>query len=434
MTKLWQKTPHCGVNKFVEKYIASEDYIWDKEIIYFDIIASKAHAKGLEKIGILTKNELSKLLEVLNELEEKALKKEIEIKIEDEDCHTVIENYLISKLGDIGKKIHTGRSRNDQVLVALRLYMKDKLQKIKAESFVLSKTLYKLAEKYQNIAFPGYTHSQQAMLSSVGHYFCAYLESLLDDIDFLDVVYRHIDKNPLGSAAAFGVSLNLDREFVTKELDFAKTQINSLYCQNSRGKFESIFLEALAEIMMSLGKIASDFILFTSREFDFFEVSEALTTGSSIMPQKKNLDLLEILRGNVSVVNANQQMVKDISKNLISGYNRDLQLIKKPMIESVEIVSDSIQIIDIFLKGIKPKENEIKVKIKKDIFMADFANDLVKEKNIPFRDAYKMAYEQIDNYEVDLQKNLKSKISLGAPGNLGLEYYQKRISNLKAEK
>jgi argininosuccinate lyase len=397
----------------------------------FDIQASKAHVKGLERIGILKKNELNKLLEAFVHLENDIKKEKIEIKIEDEDCHTVIENYLISKLGNIGKKVHTGRSRNDQVLVALRLYMKDMLQKIKSQSLELCKISLDFAKKHKKVPMPGYTHTQQAMLSSVGHYFCAYLESLLDDIDFLNSIYKQIDKNPLGSAASFGVALPLDRKFTTVELGFEALQINSLYCQNSRGKFESLFLESLAQIMMTLGKIASDFILFTSKEFDFFEIQENLVTGSSIMPQKRNLDLMEILRSYVNVIVANQLMVKDISKNLISGFHRDLQLIKKPIIESSKIVLDSLEIMQIFIKGIEPKEKTMKDKIKKDIFMADFANDLVIEKNIPFRDAYKIAYDNIDKYNVDLQKNLTSKISLGAPGNLQLKEYAKKLKALK---
>ncbi|KKP36714.1 MAG: argininosuccinate lyase, argininosuccinate lyase [Candidatus Peregrinibacteria bacterium GW2011_GWF2_33_10] len=424
--KLWQKTI-TKLDPKVEKYTVGTDYIFDKELMVFDIQASKAHIKGLERIGILKKTELNKFLNAFIDLENDLKKGKIEIKIEDEDCHTVIENYLISKLRDIGKKVHTGRSRNDQILVALRLYMKDILQKIKSQSLELCEILLDFAKKHKKVPMPGYTHTQQAMLSSVSHYFCAYLESLLDDIDFLDSVYKHIDKNPLGSAASFGVALPLDRKFTTSELGFEALQINSLYCQNSRGKFESLFLEVLAQIMMTLGKMASDFILFTSREFDFFQIPDGFVTGSSIMPQKRNLDVMEILRSYVNVVVANQFMVKDISKNLISGFHRDLQLIKKPLIESSRIVLDSLEIMQIFIAGIKPKGKNMKDKIKKDIFMVDFANDLVIEKNIPFRDAYKIAYENIDDYKVDLQKNLSSKISLGAPGNLFLQYYEKKI-------
>jgi len=206
-------------------------------------------------------------------------------------------------------------------------------------------------------------------------------------------------------------------------------QVNSLYCQNSRGKFESVFMEALAQIMLSLGKFANDMLMFTSNEFDFFSVDGSLTTGSSIMPQKRNLDVMEILRGNVSVVLADQLMVKDISKNLLSGYNRDLQLLKKPVMESVEIVRSSLQVAGLMLSGMTPNEESMRAKITPGIFAADIANQLVQEKGMPFRDAYKQALDLVSSRPVDLKENLDSKVSLGAPGNLDLANYRRRIKN-----
>jgi len=429
MNKLWQKDS-TKLHPLVEKYTVGEDYLLDRELIVFDIEASKAHAKGLERVGILSAEELGRLVEGLETAEKDWQAGKLKIKIEDEDCHTVIENYLVEKLGDVGKKIHTGRSRNDQVLAALRLYMKAELAEIKKQSLELALTILKKAREYALIPLPGYSHTQQAMLSSVGHYYCALTESLLDDIEFLDSVKKHIDKNPLGSAAGFGVAIPLDRQFTTAELGFARTQVNSLYCQNSRGKFESVFLEGLSQIMMTLGRFANDLLLFTASEFVFFEVPGELTTGSSIMPQKKNLDAMEILRGNVSVVIGYEQMVKDIAKNLLSGYNRDLQLIKKPVMGSVAIVWDSIAVVRLFVESIKPKQEAIEKKITKEIFMADIANSLVKEQGMPFRDAYLQAKKGMDSGEIDFQENIKSKTSLGAPGNLGLDDYQKRIEEL----
>jgi len=413
MNKLWKKPGVKKLHPLIEKYTVGMDYLLDKELLAYDIKASQAHAKGLEKIGIITSDELNEILGALEVLK----KNLVEIKIEDEDCHTVIENFLISGLGEIGKKIHTGRSRNDQVLVALRLWMKDKLVLMDSLSKKLSEKCWELAKKHKTVPMPGYTHTQQAMLSSVGHYFANFAEALEDDCIFLEAVLKQIDQNPLGSVAGFGVSLALDREFTTKELGFAKTQRNSLYCQNSRGKFESLYLEGVAQIMMTLGKMAGDFLLWTSREFDFFDVNGDMTTGSSIMPQKKNMDLLEIMRGNVSVVIANQMMVKDISKNLLSGYNRDLQLVKKPLFESVDIVATSLDVMLLFLDKIIPKEKSLKSAIKKDIFAADLANKLVEESGLSFRDAYGMSMEQLDDMEFDFKENLESKISFGAAGN-----------------
>ena len=273
---------------------------------------------------------------------------------------------------------------------------------------------------------PGYSHTQQAMLGSVGHYFAAYAESLLDDADQCGAILALIDKSPLGSAAGFGTSIPVDREFSAREMGFAGVQVNSLYCQNSRGKFESAYLEALVQVMLTLGKFANDMVLFTSQEFDYFAVDETLTTGSSIMPHKHNLDVMEILRGNVSVVIANQLMVKDIAKNLISGYNRDGQLIKKPLIESTHTALGSIEVVGVLLAGLTPKQESMRAKINAGIFTADIANALVQEKGVPFRDAYTEAAGMTPK-DVDFSKNLASKKSLGAPGNLALAEYRKRI-------
>ncbi|MEK7107188.1 MAG: argininosuccinate lyase [Patescibacteria group bacterium] len=440
MAKLWKKT-ESTLHPAVEKYTAGTDSVFDLQLLPFDIQASKAHAKGLEKIGILSAGEAKEILGGLALLLQDFQAGKITITPEDEDCHTVIENYLIEKIGDTGKKLHTGRSRNDQVLTAVRLYMKHNLAKLGDSSVRLADVFLKMAKKYsadgvnigtcgREVPMPGYSHTQQAMLSSLGHYFSAFAESLLDDADYIAATAKHMDKNPLGSAAGFGVSIPLDRELTAKELGFASVQMNSLYCQNSRGKFESAYMESLAQVMLTLGKFANDMILFTSQEFDFFAVDGSLTTGSSIMPQKHNLDVMEILRGNVSVVIANQLMVKDISKNLLSGYNRDGQLMKKPLFESTKIVADSLDIVGLLLEGIIPKPGNIKAKITPGIFTADIANKLVTEKGVPFRDAYKQAAKIISG-EPDLAANIASKVSLGAPGNLGLAELKKRIQKSK---
>jgi argininosuccinate lyase len=429
MTKLWKKN-ESTLHPAVEKYTAGTDAVFDLELLPFDIEASKVHAKGLEKIGILSGIEVKEIQNGLDALLKDFHTGKVTITPEDEDCHTLIENYLTDKIGDTGKKLHTGRSRNDQVITAVRLFMKDSLVKLGASSVTLADAFLKMAEKYKDVPMPGYSHTQQAMLSSLGHYFSAFVESLLDDADFIALNAKHIDKNPLGSAAGFGTSIAVDREFTTKELGFAKTQVNSLYCQNSRGKFESAYMEALAQVMLTLGKFANDMLLFTSKEFDYFAVDGSLTTGSSIMPHKHNLDVMEILRGNVSVVIANQLMVKDISKNLMSGYNRDGQLIKKPVFESTNIVADSLEVAGLVLSGITPNEEIIKAKITPGIFTADIANKLVTEKGVAFRDAYKQASESVSD-KPDLTANIASKVSLGAPGNLVFSALKERIQKAK---
>lgn len=308
----------------------------------------------------------------------------------------------------------------------VRLYMKHHLTLLSEASRKLAGQFIDYAEKYADVPMVGYSHTQQAMLSTVGHYMAAFAESLLDDVDYLEATLKHIDKSSLGTAAGFGTSIPIDREENTKVLGFASTQINSLYAQNSRGKFESAYMEALAQVMLTLGKFANDMMYFTSQEFDYFTIDESLITGSSIMPHKRNLDVMEILRGQTSVVIGNQLIVKDVTKNLLSGYNRDGQLMKKPLVESTHIVADSIEIVGVVLEGLTPKAGNMKARINPGVFMADIANDLVKEKSIPFRDAYKQAAKaKIEN--VDLNKNIASKKSLGAPGNLGLDKLRKRL-------
>lgn len=429
MSKLWKKSD-TTIHPAVEKYTAGTDYLFDQEVLPFDIVGTRAHVKGLESAGVLSAGELQQTLAALDALEKDFTAGSVHISPEDEDCHTVLENYLVAKIGEVGKKVHTGRSRNDQVLTATRLYMKHHLGALKKQCVELATSFVDYADKQKDVPMPGYSHTQQGMLSSVGHYMLAHAEALLDDADFIDIVSNHMDKSPLGSAAGFGVSIPLKREMVAKELGFAKLQVNSLYAQNSRGKFESAYMEALAQVMLTLGKFANDMLLFTSQEFDYFSVDASLTTGSSIMPHKHNLDAMEILRGNVSVVIANQLMIKDIAKNLLSGYNRDGQLMKKPLIESTHIVQDSIEIAGLVLQGLSPKPDSIRAKINPGIFTADIANDMVQQQGVAFRDAYKAAADMRPE-DVDLQKNLASKVSLGGPGNLYIEGYRNRIEELR---
>jgi argininosuccinate lyase len=434
MSKLWQKEGAVKLNSVVERYTVGEDYLLDRVLFPYDIIGTLAHAKALAQAKVISLEELSSIQKTLKALAELVKSGDVTISIEDEDCHTVMENYLVSELGDLGKKIHTGRSRNDQSLVALRLFMKENLLVTQQLVKKLAEEILVYAKKYRSVAMPGYTHTQQAMLTSVGHHMLSFVESLLDDFSFLDSVLKHIDKNPLGSAAGFGSNVPLDRELTTKELGFASTQINSIYCQSSRGKFESVYLEGVNQIMMTLGRLAADFLMFTTREFSFFEVAADLTTGSSIMPQKKNLDLLEVLRANLSVCFANKEMVQGISKGLPSGYNRDYQLIKKAVIQSTSIVQDSLQLISVFIGGIKPKSDEILTKTQDDIYSADLATQLSFEKGIPFRDAYQEVMTKFkDGFRAlgeDPQKVLQGRATLGAPGNDALSYYESLLISL----
>ena len=421
MTKLWQKNTTV-INKIIEKYTVGDDFFLDRDLLLYDLQASMVHAQGLNKIGILTKVELSKIKNGLDCLKSDWEKGKLKISLEDEDCHTFIENYLIEKIGSVGKKIHTGRSRNDQVLVALRLYLKDKIKEISLSTVSVCKILKLKIKNFKNIPMVGYSHMQPAMLSSVGHYLAAHLESLYDDVDFLKIVLKHLDKSPLGSAAGFGVNLPLDRHYVAKELNFSTVQINSLYCQNSKGKFESIYLESLVQVMMTFGRFANDLLIFTMNEFQYFSINEDLTTGSSIMPQKKNLDVLELVRANGKVVMNNQLLVKNLVSSLLSGYNRDTQLLKKPIFESTKIVLDSLRVMQLVIEGLKPNQKQLESRIPVEILAADKAMELVVSQKITFRDAYKQALDLLPNDKIDWVLELNKKTSLGSAGNLGLEY------------
>lgn len=397
MPKLWNKG--YSLNKEIEKFTVGDDYITDKNILKYDIYASIAHAIMLAKIGILKEDELKKLKKGFKEIFDLHNKNKFEIKVEDEDCHTAIENFLTKKYGDVGKKIHTGRSRNDQVLVALRLYEKDNLIETIKKSLELVKSILIFSEKNKGILMPGYTHMQKAMPSSVGLWASSFAESLMDDIKILNNCLNIVDQNPLGSAASYGVNLNLDSELTTKLLGFSKTQDNVLYAANSRGKFEVNIISSLSQIMLTLNKIASDLMLFTMLEFNYFELPKEFCTGSSIMPQKKNYDVLELLRAKCHILISLQFQLSGIISNLMSGYNRDFQLIKKPIIEAFDMTDSSLNICKLVFENLKVNKDKLKNAMTKELFATDEAYELVK-KGMPFRDAYLKIGQNLDKVKV----------------------------------
>jgi len=422
MTKLWQIQSNT-LHPLVEKYTVGNDYQLDQKLLPFDIEASIAHARALEKANILTHEELNALIAGLNEILEKFLQGKFEIKQSDEDCHTAIENYLVEKLGQLGKKIHTGRSRNDQVLVATRLYTRKKLKQISAEVRNLEQVFLKMAKQYEFTPMPGYTHTRRAMPSSIGHWAASYVEELINNHMLLESAYDLNDQNPLGAAAGFGVNLNIDRNYTTKLLGFKRVQVNTLYAVNSRGIIESHILSVLTQIMMTLGRLANEMIWFTTPEFNFFNLPSQYTTGSSIMPQKRNPDIFEIVRSNVNVIVGLQTQIKDICKNLISGYNRDTQLTKEPLIKALGITRRSLEVLALVMSDITPNEEVLKNSLSPELFAVHQANTYVKQ-GMAFRDAYQKVKENLDKLEVpDPVQALKEVISLGGPGNLNLDNY-----------
>ncbi|MDE1822991.1 MAG: argininosuccinate lyase [Candidatus Micrarchaeota archaeon] len=384
--KLWDKG--YGIDRGIEEFTTGNDYILDRKLLKYDCKASIAHAKMLGKIGVLSDAEVKKLVSGLNQIIELDKKGKFEIKKEDEDCHTAIENYLTSKLGAVGKKIHTARSRNDQVAVALRLYYKDELKTCQTLASAFIKSLKAFSKKYGNIVMPGYTHTRKAMPSSAGMWTAAFIESMEDNVKQLKDVYSLIDQSPLGTGAGYGVPMKVDRQFTAKELGFAKVQESPIYVQNSRGKFEAAIVHALSMLMLDLNKMSQDLIMFSMPEFGYFIMPKEFTTGSSMMPHKRNPDALELLRASYHVVNSYEFQIKGIVSNLISGYNKDFQLTKEPTMKSFEIAEQSMVIASTLMNGIKVDKEACKKAMTEELFATQQAYLLVK-KGVPFRDAYK---------------------------------------------
>lgn len=385
--KLWKKD--YDLNKEIEKFTVGNDYLLDQKLVKYDCLASIAHGKMLKKIGVLTEDELNKLIEGLNEIIELNSKGNFGIKQEDEDCHTAIENYLIEKYGEVGKKIHTARSRNDQVLTAIRLYEKSELLKIKELLKKFKKVLQGVTDKSGSIQMPGYTHMQKAMPTTIKDWLGCFIESAEDNMKLLKFVFDLIDQSPLGSAASFGVPVfEIDKKMTAELMGFSKATENPIYAQMSRGKFESIILNLLSQIMFDLNKLSTDLIIFSTKEFGFVSIPVEFCTGSSIMPQKKNPDVLELIRAKYHVVLGEEFKIKGIIGNLISGYNRDTQLTKEPLFNSINITKDCLKVICLVISGIEVNEEKCKEAMTKELFATEEAYKLVK-KGMSFREAYK---------------------------------------------
>ena len=394
MKKLWDRKRAGKINKVVEDYTVGIDYLLDLELLPYDIEGTIAHAKMLHKIKILNSKELSILIIGLNKILSLWKLGKFTIDKSQEDSATAIETYLTEHYGEVGKKVHTGRSRNDQCLVMKRLFMKNKLSQITTEVENLILGLDQQIKKQGKIEMPGYTHMQRAMPSSVGMWLGSYRDSLKDSLLLLSAAGEIIDQNPLGSAAGYGENtLGLDRAFTTRELGFKRVQENPMYCGFSRGKFENIVLSTVSQVMFDLGKLASDLLLFTTKEFDFFNLPDSFKTGSSIMPQKKNYDLLEIIRGNTAVYNGYQHQIENIIKNLPSGYNRDFQLTKEPFMKGVKLAWDTIRVMNLIVKNLQAKKKNLKNALTPELYATDEAYKLVKAGK-SFREAYREIKEK----------------------------------------
>jgi argininosuccinate lyase len=432
--RLWQKKTAFSLHPVIEEYNAGDDIIFDQELLPYDVIGTLGYGKMLNRHKIISDDELEILKKGLQEITELYEKGEFNLKLEDEDCHTKIENYLTENHGEIGKKIHTARSRNDQVLVTMRLFMKDKLMDIKSEALDLVKTLVETAKKYEFVPMPGYTHMQKAMPTTVGSWYGSFAESLLDDIRILmGINDLLVDQNPLGSGAGYGSPFDFDRDKLSEELGFKRTQKNVMYCQNSRGKIEGMVVEACCQLMLTLNKLATDWLLYTTQEFNFFTIPDQISTGSSIMPQKKNLDVAEIIRGRTSTVLACKNEINMNILNKVSGYHRDGQEIKRPLFLAIRYTEMSLAAAKIITEHLVPNEEEILNDLSPELFAAHKAFELVKEGKC-FREAYVTVGQNLADIKIDkhsIVAMLKESTHQGGTGNLQLDELLKEVEEMR---
>ena len=384
--KLWQK--NIDVNKTVENFTVGKDREFDLLLAPFDVLGNIAHAKMLATIGLLTSDEANALVKELKEIYQTTHNLQFTIHEDVEDVHSQVEFLLTKKLGDAGKKIHSARSRNDQVLVDVKLFLRNEMEELVTGIQPFFSLLIQQSEKYKNYLLPGYTHLQLAMPSSFGLWFGAYAEGLVDDVITLQSAYKIINKNPLGSAAGYGSSFPINRTLTTKLLGFADLNYNVVYAQMGRGKAERITAQALANVADTLAKLSMDMCLYLNQNFNFVSFPAELTTGSSIMPHKKNPDVFELIRSKCNAIKALPNEIMMMTTNLPSGYHRDLQLLKEHLFPAFATLKDCLQMASLMLSNVSVNENILKDEKYKYLFSVEEVNKLVLQ-GIPFRDAYK---------------------------------------------
>ena len=412
--KLWEKS--VQVDRDVEQFTVGKDREMDLYLAPFDILGSLAHISMLQSIGLLTAEELKQLTEELRNIYRDTETGKFLIEEGVEDVHSQVELLLTRKLGDIGKKIHSGRSRNDQVLVDLKLFTRSRLQNIVKKTKKLFDTLIAQSEKYKQVLMPGYTHLQVAMPSSFGLWFAAYAESLVDDLIVMQAAYRVCNRNPLGSAAGYGSSFPLNRTQTTDSLGFETMDYNVVYAQMGRGKTERIVASAITSIAATLAKLAFDACLYNSQNFAFIKLPDAFTTGSSIMPHKKNPDVFELTRAKCNKLQALPYQITLIANNLPSGYFRDLQIIKELFLPSFDELEECLDMVDLMISQIAVNEHILDDKRYDYMFSVEEVNRRV-QTGTPFRDAYKQVGLEIEAGKFSPDKHIRHTHE-GSIGNL----------------
>jgi len=415
--KLWSKE-NTSTSQLIESFTVGRDKEFDILLAQYDVLGSLAHTEMLEGVGLLTTEERILIHKELNNILDEIRSGRFSIDKDIEDVHSQVEWLLTNRIGEAGKKIHSGRSRNDQVAVDIKLYLRAEVLAVKEEVRQLFDLLITLSEQYKDKLLPGYTHLQIAMPSSFGLWFGAYAESLVDDLELLAAAYHIANKNPLGSGAGYGSSFPLNREQTTRALHFATLNHNSVYAQMSRGKTEKIVATGLATVGATLSKLAMDCCLYINQNFGFISFPPELTTGSSIMPHKKNPDVFELIRAKCNRIQATPNELTLLVNNLPSGYHRDLQLTKEILFPAIEEGKAGMQMMRLMLSNIQVKDSILDDEKYKYLFSVEAVNELV-NKGIPFREAYRQVGNQIDkgDFHFDHRQQLHHTHA-GSIGNL----------------
>jgi len=433
MIKLWQKeASDSDIQKKIASFTVGSDKVWDLHLAKSDVMGSLAHAKMLQSIGLLSISELAELEDGLHEILKNIEDETFVIEEGVEDVHSQIEILLTRNKGEVGKKIHSGRSRNDQSLLDIKLFIREELKIISKKVAVVFHQLLGLSEQHQSTLLPGYTHMQLAMPSSFGLWFGAYAESLSDDLELLIAAYNVANKNPLGSGAGYGSSFPLNRQMTTDLLGFESMNYNVVYAQMTRGKTEKTTAMALATIAATLSRFSADVCLYMNQNFDFITFPKEFTTGSSIMPHKKNPDVFELIRGKCNRIQALPNELTLLMNNLTSGYHRDMQLTKECLFPALVEMNGCLDILALMLENIEVKENSIADDKYQTIFTVEAVNSLVLS-GIPFRDAYKIIAEQVENKTFKANTKL-NHVHEGSIGNLCTAqikmHFEKRLQQL----
>lgn len=423
--KLWDKG--YEIEQEIESFTVGKDRELDLFLAPWDVLGTMAHIRMLTSVGLLEENELQLLIAELKQIHQSAVEGHFQIPPGVEDVHSQVEQMLTEQLGDIGKKVHSGRSRNDQVLVDLKLYFLSCIRELVELLDPLFQTLLSLSDRYKDILLPGYTHFQVAMPSSFGLWFGAYAESLIDDVIMLQAAYKVADQNPLGSAAGYGSSFPLDRTMTTRLLGFSTLSYNVVYAQMGRGKTEKLLAFALSSIGSTLNKLASDICLYMSQNFGFLTFPDELTTGSSIMPHKKNPDVFELVRARSNRLQALPGEISQIISNLPSGYHRDLQLVKESLLPAIEDTKSCIRITQHMLERVIISPEVIDDPRYTYLFSVEAVNREVLN-GLPFREAYKKIGQQIANGDFDPSKEVNHTHE-GSIGNLCLEEIKAKMDS-----